>query len=189
MGYYLLIKEAKELQLKYLCKCADNKDHISYKGSGSYWLSLIKKYNPTIETTVLGHYATNEQLKAAGEYYSTLFNVVGSVGWANIIPELGDGGPTVLGRVRAYNPDNDTEQGTFMSTSEIPEGWVRGCRKWKKSVSGVEKTRLAHLGKKRNAKTRLKMSEAVRNIKKITCGCGKTISLSNFAKHRKVCDG
>ena len=189
MGYYLLIKEAKDLNLKYLCKCIDTKDHIAYKGSGTYWLKQIKEYDPKIETTVLGYYETNDSLKKAGEYYSALFDVVNDPQWANTMPEVGDGGPTVSGRVRAYNPENNHQQETFLSENAIPKGWVRGCRKWKKNPVGVEKTRLAHIGKTRSNETRSNMSNAQRTIKKTLCACGREFSLSNLPKHRKVCNG
>ena len=90
MGYYLLIKETKEHQMKYLCKCIDTVDPYQYKGSGKYWRRLLKKYNPVIETQILGHYENNEDLRKAGIYYSEKFDVVKSKNWANLIPEIGD---------------------------------------------------------------------------------------------------
>ena len=188
MGYYLMVKNPKGHNVKYLCKCMDNKDPYEYKGSGVFWRKIINKLDCEIETEVLGHYDTNGELREAGEYYSKLFNVVESKEWANCIPEIGDGGSTTNGWVAGHNPETD-EKRMFPTESDIPEGWVRGWPKWKKSPEGVEKSRQYHLGRKRSEETRQNMKNATRKKRMTTpCElCGREITPQNIKKHMKYC--
>lgn len=126
-GYYLMVKSAPTIKMKYLCKCADNKDPYEYKGSGKLWHRYLRKYDPYIITWVIGHYSSNLDLRVAGEYYSNLFDVVSSKDWANLIPETGDGGSTTLGKSRYYNIDTGEERVTSDILTES-SGWVRGSR-------------------------------------------------------------
>lgn len=89
--HYLMIKKCMQTGLKYLCKTSRN-DPYTYKGSGVRWLNHIRKHQSYIITCVIGSYETNEELKEAGLYYSTLFNVVDDNTWANLTEEKGDGG-------------------------------------------------------------------------------------------------
>lgn len=125
MGYYLMIKEAVGLGVKYLCKCGDYKDPYVYRGSGVFWRKIINKHKCEIQTTILGYYETKEQLREAGEYYSNLFNVVEDRAWANLIPEIGDGGPTTKGKFKCHNP-NTLKELVVSSDEEIPDGWIKG---------------------------------------------------------------
>lgn len=99
MKYYLMIKEIEQTGLKYLCKRIEQSylgtdDHLSYKGSGTLWRKILRKHPEyTLKTTVLGLYSSDE-LKVSGAYYSKLWNIVESKEWANLIPEIGDGGVT-----------------------------------------------------------------------------------------------
>jgi hypothetical protein len=120
-----MIKEAVGLGVRYLCKCGDYKDPIQYKGSGVFWRKIINKHNCEIKTTILGFYSTKEALREAGEYYSNYFNVVQDRSWANLIPEIGDGGRTTNGKFKCYNPS--TLQERLVSCDEdIPTGWIKG---------------------------------------------------------------
>ena len=143
--YYLMIKEIEETGLRYLCKrkyIPDSNDHILYKGSGVYWKRVLKahpEYN--IKTTVLGLYDKDE-IREYGSYYSTLYNIVESKEWANLMPETGDGGDTSstpgyiaakqrgefsnIGARYFYNPlTNETIM--VKKGDAIPEGYVAGC--------------------------------------------------------------
>ena len=189
MRYYLMIKEAKGLGIKYLCKCGDYKDPIEYKGSGKLWRRIINKHNAEIETTILGLYDTNEELKKWGIHYSKLFNVVSDKSWANLKPEEGDGGITHKGSIRAYNP-NTLKIKHFSSIEEVPLGWIRGAPRWKKKAASVERTRQAHIGKKRSDETRNNMINSTRR-KRITVectNCSKHFTKQNINRHMKGCN-
>lgn len=166
----------------------DNKDPYTYKGSGVFWRKIINKLDCEIETEILGHYSTNEELREAGEYYSELFDVVKSKEWANCIPEIGDGGSTTNGWVSGYNP-NTGEKGMFPTEAEIPADWIRGWPRWTKNPEGVEKTRQFHLGRKRSEETRKKMRESTRK-KRMTVPCelcGRHITPQNIKRHIEHC--
>jgi len=186
-----MIKEAKSLKMRYLCKCIDTKDHLAYRGSGVYWRRLLNKHNPEITTTVLGHFQTNEELRIAGKHYSQKFNVVDDPTWANLIPEVGDGGPTVQNRVRGINLETG-ETKTFSTVDDIPVGWRQGCVKgYKKSESAKEATRLFHVGRQRSPETRLRMTQSVRK-KRITVicpNCHGQVTPQNIKRHQKKCEG
>jgi hypothetical protein len=89
---YIYVKQLPN-GLYYLGKTI--KDPIEYKGSGTYWLRVIKKYNyklSDIKTWILHKTTDKNDIKIIGEYYSKLFDVVNSKNWANLKPENGDGG-------------------------------------------------------------------------------------------------
>ena len=177
--------------MRYLCKCIDTKDHIAYRGSGVYWRRLLNKHDPEITTTVLGYYNTNDELRSAGEHYSQKFNVVSDPTWANLMPEVGDGGPTVQGRVRGINPATG-ETRTFQTVNLIPEGWVRGCAKgFKKPEAAKEASRRFHTGRIRSPETRRKMIQSVRKKRiTVTCPiCQGQITPQNIKRHQEKCEG
>lgn len=188
-GYFLMIKEAIGFNIKYLCKCADYKDPFVYKGSGVYWKKIITKYKPEIKTTILGHYKTNNDLREAGIYYSKLFNIVEDSTWANLIEEIGDGGPTIKYKVRAYNLQNPTQVKYFNSVEDIPVGWKRGNLGTKKTTESIYKTANWHRGRKRSQETRQKMKNAIRK-KRVTVYCkycAKYITPQNLVRHQIKC--
>jgi ribosomal protein L44E len=187
-GYFLMVKEAVGLDIKYLCKCADYKDPYMYKGSGVYWKRVINKHSDVIiKTTVLGHYKTNEELRTAGIYYSKKYNIVEDASWANLIDEIGDGGSTTRGRIRAYNINNPKEIRCFKAESDIPTGWLRGNLGFKKSQVSIDRTANWHRGRKRSAETRMKMKQSTRKQRlKINCDiCGRSITTQNLVRHKK----
>ena len=192
MAYYLMIKEALGHNLKYLCKCGDYKDPHKYKGSGVYWRRFIKKHNPEIKTTILGLYESKEELRKAGELYSEKFDIVHDTTWANLIPEIGDGGRTVdSSKYRAYRISNPKEQKFFNKGTDLPKGWAKGGPKWKKNKDGVEKTRQAHIGKKRSNETKERMKAATRKPRMtVKCQyCQKSITPQNIKRHERICNG
>ncbi|CAM0014319.1 hypothetical protein VPHK567_0338 [Vibrio phage K567] len=91
---HLLLKETlrDNKPYFYLCKCAVQKNVDSYKGSGLVWLSVLKKYKSPVKTRILGTYDDHDSFKEAGRFYSELLNVVEDENFANLVPELGDGG-------------------------------------------------------------------------------------------------
>ena len=128
--YYLMIKEIEQTGLKYLCKRKQYKDvtdHLKYKGSGKLWrrtLNVHPEY--TIKTTVIGLYDKNDLAKY-GLYYSTLYNIVDSKEWANLMPEVGDGGQTHKGT----HPYINTTTNTIVYRIECPEGFIPFLNKQK----------------------------------------------------------
>ena len=188
-GYYLMIKEAIELNIRYLCKCADYKNPYRYKGSGIYWRRILKKHpDVIIQTTILGHYKTNADLRLAGILYSKKFNIVEDNSWANLIDEIGDGGSTTFNRIRAFNPNNPKELKCFKSKEEIPAGWRLGNIGHKKNAAAIERTANWHRGRKRSDETRMKMRLSIRRPRlKVTCNiCNKLITLQNLKRHQKA---
>lgn len=89
---FLYIKETPS-GLRYLGKTTQ--DPHTYKGSGIYWCNHLKKNNFTIndiKTTILLETMDENELKEKGLYYSQLYDVVNDPKWANLKPEIGDGG-------------------------------------------------------------------------------------------------
>ncbi len=89
--FYLCIKTHNKTGLKYLCQTR-KKDPIKYLGSGTRWIRHLNVHGKDISTTMLGKYKTLDRLSKAGIKYSKKFNVVKSRKWANLIPEMGEGG-------------------------------------------------------------------------------------------------
>lgn len=89
---FLYIKETPS-GLRYLGKTTQ--DPHTYKGSGIYWCNHLKKNNFTIndiKTTILLETMDENELKEKGLYYSQKYDVVNDPKWANLKPEIGDGG-------------------------------------------------------------------------------------------------
>jgi len=190
MGYYLMVKNPKGHKVKYLCKCTDSKDPHKYKGSGVFWTKIIRKLGVEIETEILGHYDTKKELREAGEYYSDKFDIVHDRAWANLIPEIGDGGSTTNGYVRAYNKDTREEK-CWPSLEDIPEGWIHGNLPFERTAEHVEKVRQFHLGRKRTEETRENMRNAMRK-KRMTVPCttcSRQITPQNIVRHKEHCKG
>ena len=91
MPIYLYLKTHNKTGFKYLGKtiCIDP---YSYKGSGIVWKRHIKKHGYDVTTEILLETTDPTELRKVGMYYSNLWNVVKSKDFANIIPEMGDGG-------------------------------------------------------------------------------------------------
>lgn len=130
--YYLMIKEIEQTGLKYLCKRKQHKDpedHIKYKGSGKLWRRILNAHPEyTVKTTVLGLYDKADLIKY-GYYYSNLYDIVESSEWANLIPEIGDGGQTHKGT----HPYIHNETGSVVYRNECPEGYKPFFNKQKKT--------------------------------------------------------
>ena len=130
--YYLMIKEIEQTGLKYLCKrkhYKDPADHLKYKGSGKLWRRTLNAHPEyTIKTTVLGLYDKNDLAKY-GLYYSNLYNIVESKEWANLMPEVGDGGQTHKGTHPYINPTTNA----VVYRTECPEGYIPFFNKQKET--------------------------------------------------------
>lgn len=95
--HYLMLKTHTVSGIKYLCKTS-KQDPYKYSGSGKIWKRHLKKYGNYFVTEVLATCATIDELRQIGLYYSKLWDVVESTDFANLVPESGDGGPTMQGK-------------------------------------------------------------------------------------------
>ncbi len=86
--YKLMIKIHKKTGLKYLC-ITHRENFEVYSGSGVYWKNHLKKYGNDFTTEVLFDTDSLEELKSKGLEISSLYDVVESNEWANLIPESG----------------------------------------------------------------------------------------------------
>ena len=87
--YYLYIKQHNITGLKYLGQTRQ-KNPFTYRGSGVYWKRHIKIHGYDVTTTILLKTDCLCCLQQTGLYFSTLFDIVNSKEWANLIPEQGD---------------------------------------------------------------------------------------------------
>ena len=195
MGYYLMIKTIDQTGMKYLCKCMDNKNHIAYTGSGTYWKRILKKHPEyTVSTEVLGWYPDNASLRTAGLHFSKIHSVVESEEWANYMPEMGDGGSTVKGRRRVFDPITLKER-LIDPADDIPDGWsLGGCLKGPRDPEITARIVAKQRGTTRTPEARSKMSLAwTSNIRsampKKLCACGREITAPNFIRHVNKCKG
>lgn len=100
MKHYLMIKTHSKTRLKYLCKKSTTNINscFRYLGSGTYWKKHLIKHGKNIETEIIEMCNSKQELTEKGIYWSKKLNVVKSDGFANLVEERGDGGPTMLGR-------------------------------------------------------------------------------------------
>lgn len=98
--HYLMIKTHNKTGLKYLCKTATNNKRYCfyYLGSGTYWKRHLKLHGRDVSTEIIEECNTSGELIQKGIYWSEKLDVVKSELYANLVPEKGDGGPTMLGR-------------------------------------------------------------------------------------------
>ena len=100
-----MIKRHNLTGLKYLCKKTTNieSECYTYLGSGKYWKKHLNIHGSNITTKIIERCKTKKELIKKGIFWSNKLNVVKSNKYANLIPEQGDGGPTMLGRKMTQN--------------------------------------------------------------------------------------
>ena len=77
--------------LKYFGKTVKNP--YTYKGSGIYWKKHIKKHGDNISTIIVGEYFKDSELLTLHSLnFSTIYDIVRSSEWANLINENGSDG-------------------------------------------------------------------------------------------------
>lgn len=91
MKIYLYLKTHKS-GLRYLGKTVQNP--LTYKGSGKHWLRHLRKYGNEVKTEILFESESKEEIKYWGSHFSNLWNITENPIFANIVPEMGDGGNT-----------------------------------------------------------------------------------------------
>lgn len=189
MLYYLMIKEAVGHDYRYLCKCAEYVNPYKYKGSGVLWRRFIDKHDPHISTEIIGLF-DKDQLKHQGMMLSEKYNIVEDPRWANCIPEIGDGGSTVKGKIRAFQTSNPKNQRFFDSIDDLPAGWIRGIPPRRRTAEEIDRIKSFHKGRKRSDDTRMKMRESVRRPRlTVQCECGRQITRQNIVRHQMKCKG
>lgn len=120
---FLYVKTHKITGLKYLGK-TEQKDPYAYKGSGLVWKRHLKKHGSFYDTEILLETDDKDELRAAGTYYSNLWNVVESSEWANLVAETGDGGDTSASerfRIGMLRRDFSKENNPMFGRSAIKE--------------------------------------------------------------------
>lgn len=131
MTYYLYQKTHLQTNLKYLG--FTRKNPYTYKGSGVYWLSHLKKHGQDVDTKILLETNDYAELCNAGKHYSELWKVVESQEWANLKPEYGEGGGVPGMNKNIKRPIEHREA--------MKRGWERikkeGYEPWNKGKSGV----------------------------------------------------
>lgn len=86
----LYVKTHNKTGLKYLGKT--EQDPFKYKGSGVYWNRHLKVHGNDVTTEIIKECVDNNEVKQWGSHFSDLWNIVESSEWANMKPEVGDGG-------------------------------------------------------------------------------------------------
>lgn len=89
--YYLYVKTHTTTGLRYLGQTRQ-KDPHSYRGSGVRWLNHLKVHGPHYTTEIIFQSEDRKEIERVGLYFSSLWNVVESDDWANLMEESGAGG-------------------------------------------------------------------------------------------------
>lgn len=136
-----MIKVHKRTRLKYLC-VTSKKNWKTYKGSGIYWKSHLKKYGNNIKTILIFESSSIEKISELGLFYSEKYNVVESDDWANLIPENGYNTNILIGKHGIVNFRNKVGIHSPEYSLEIRKGWSKsggliGGKITKKSKVGI----------------------------------------------------
>lgn len=87
--YSIYIKTHNITGLKYLGYTSRIDVH-AYYGSGKRWLNHLKKHGKLYTTEIIFETDNIDDVALAGEVYSSLFQIVSSNRWANLIEEKGN---------------------------------------------------------------------------------------------------
>ena len=156
--------------LKYLGKTS-SKNPSLYKGSGKYWKLHLKTHGNFVSTEILKECNNLEEARYWGEYYSDLFDVVNSNAWANLKPEIGDGG-SAKGINFGRRHTDETRKKISTKKKGIPAPWAAVPRTQEQKLHLSE----INTGKTLSNDTKEKMSKA---------RVGKTHSTHSKNKMRK----
>lgn len=86
----LMIKTHKETGLRYLC-VTNKEDYEKYSGSGVYWSKHLAKHGCDLITQVIYESEEkDEHFRNVCLFYSSLYNVISSDQWANLVAENGN---------------------------------------------------------------------------------------------------
>jgi hypothetical protein len=118
---YLYVKKHNKTGLKYLGQ-TKRKNPFTYKGSGKYWTSHIKKHGYDVTTIILLETESIEELEKTSRFFSNFFDIVNSKKWANLIPETGID-------VNGINETGKNIYGMNGKTPNVKENFERGREK------------------------------------------------------------
>ncbi len=132
MIHYLMIKTHNKTGLKYLCKTSTTnpKHPYQYKGSGKYWKRHLATHGTDITTEIVGMFTDKDEFIAQAILLSEKYDVVNSDKWANLIPERGDGGPTMLGR--SLTPEQNEKK-----SKSLKEFWLNVSDEYRSQRSSI----------------------------------------------------
>lgn len=169
MTIYLYKKIHNKTGLQYLGKTAQADPH-KYRGSGLYWAKHIRKHGYDVHTEILRECADTEEVRIWGKYYSELWNVVESDGWANMKPEEGDGAPSGV-----YNHCSNPE--IRKKISDTMKGRP-AHNKGKTQVHKKHKSRIGHPTPGSNGKLKGRLRP------RIECPhCNKSVDEANYHRY------
>ena len=184
MTIYLYKKTHLDTGLKYL-GITIAKDPYTYPGSGVYWTCHLEVHGNNVETEILRECETEEELKAWGQYYSKLWNVVESKEWANLIEEAGSGGlwskeskeKLSQSKKQALAKLSSKEKTDRIKNScSSPESWTyERCQKISQALTGIKRSD--------TTKAKIRHANATRDFDIKKCGD------SNRGKTWKLVDG
>lgn len=133
--YYLYVKTHNVIGIKYLGQTS--RDPYKYRGSGKRWTNVLKKYGNDVTTEIILVTEDKDEIAAKGKYYSTLWNVVESNEWANIVPEEGTGGDT--SDSPNFKPGIANRDLSKLKTEEHRKRLSESCKlHWAKKFSSVD---------------------------------------------------
>jgi hypothetical protein len=85
MLYYLYLKTHNVTGLKYLGQTCQ--DPFKYHGSGKKWTEHLQLFGKDVTTQIIYQSTDIKEIADVGRYYSSVWNIVESKEWANLIPE------------------------------------------------------------------------------------------------------
>jgi hypothetical protein len=159
--HYLMLKQHTKTGLKYLCYHFGTKDScFTYKGSGLYWTSHLKKHGKNISTIILKESEDKKIISEEGIKYSDLWDIVNSKEFANLIIE---------------NAESDS---TKIHTKEARDNRVKSFKNRIENYGLTEK----ELNAKRKA---IKIMHSDENRKKAKISIRKRFEIGNLTDKQK----
>jgi len=174
---YLYLKTHNTTGLQYLGKTV--KDPFTYKGSGVYWKSHLKKHGNDVTTKVLFETTDKDEFEKVALEYSTRFDITNNKNFANLIEERGQGGVTTNQWKKGNIPWNAGTVGAQPPwTEEQKKNQSERVLRWHEEQGQVKG------GKKRELKghARIDNTSSLNKIIQTCPHCGKEGNLGNMKR-------
>jgi len=186
---YLYLKTHNKTGFKYLGKTVSNPE--TYKGSGKIWRRHLNKHGDDVSTQILAVCQTKNELREAGLYYSALWNIVESTEFANLMPEMGDGGATRVGfkhpeetLEKLRQPKNDTKN-MKLAQQRLASVKSEEQKKWHANPANLNKKITQITNHCHSEKARKKRGATISQLK--WCNDGKrNYRLKDVPKHYSI---
>jgi len=196
MIIYLYVKTHNKTGLKYLGKTTRKNPHL-YPGSGIRWRKHLDKHGYDYSTEIIKECVTNKEVAKWGLYYSNLWNVVESNQWANLTPEIGNGGSMSGKNARMFGKHHSESSKQKMSRSNKGKVVSEETRKKMSenhvgmtgksfSESSKQKISISNKGKVVSEETRKKMKESSTCKKSVNTPIGTFSSITEAAIALKI---